>query len=171
MHTPWLGQSRDLKQSRTRKSSDPALDYVRDAQILVHATAAGRVSQVALNHQHHRLQLLIMANVQLTGGICKRLTTTTDEDELEALFNSAPTLQILSIKKVGAGPGSTLDRYRLIVSDGEGFTQSMMATQLNHYVDEGLVVKNTVIVVEKFTCNYVQQKRSDTRHFTVVQRV
>lgn len=146
-----------------------ALDYVRDAQILVHATAAGRVQQVALNHQHHRLQPSIMANVQLTGGICSRLTTTQDEDELEALFNSAPTLQILSIKKVGAGPGSTLDRYRIIVSDGEAFTQSMMATQLNHYVEDGSVVKNTVVVVEKFTCNYVQQKRSETRYFAVVR--
>ncbi len=110
-----------------------------------------------------------MANVQLTGGICSRLTTTQDEDELEALFNSAPTLQILSIKKVGAGPGSTLDRYRIIVSDGEAFTQSMMATQLNHYVEDGSVVKNTVVVVEKFTCNYVQQKRSETRYFAVVR--
>ena len=100
-----------------------------------------------------------MSNVQLTGGICGRLANTKNEEELETLFNSEPVLQILSIKKVAPTPGSTLDRYRIIVSDGEAFTQSMMATQLNHFVEEGLITKNTVIVVEKFTCNYVQQRR------------
>lgn len=98
--------------------------------------------------------------MQLTAGICERLNNATDTNELEALWSSEPTVQILSIKKVGptSGPAAT-DRYRIIVSDGEFFLQAMMATQLNRFVEEGHVGKNTVVVIEKFTCNYVQEKK------------
>ena len=101
-----------------------------------------------------------MANVQLTAGICKQLQETQDQDALEVLFNSEPTVQILSIKKVGPNQGANpMDRYRIILSDGEFFSQAMMATQLNYFVEGGQVQKNTVVVIEKFTCNYVQDKR------------
>ncbi|KAI0780628.1 replication factor-a protein [Trametes elegans] len=52
-----------------------------------------------------------------------------------------------------------MDRYRVIVSDGEHFLQSMLATQLNHLVEEEQIVKHSVAVVEKFTCNLVQDKK------------
>ena len=101
-----------------------------------------------------------MADIQLTAGICRRLNDTQDQNELEELWTSEPTVQILSIKKVGPQTGPThTDRYRIIVSDGETFLQAMMATQLNHFVEEGHVGKNTVVVIEKFTANYVQDKR------------
>lgn len=102
-----------------------------------------------------------MADVKLTAGICKRLNDAQEQAELDALWSSEPTVQILSIKKVGPQTGPTqMDRYRIIVSDGECFLQAMMATQLNHFVEEGHVGKNTVVVIEKFTANYVQDKRS-----------
>ncbi len=102
-----------------------------------------------------------MSNVQLTAGICERLNTPGDNDEeQETLWNSQPTVQILSIKKVGTTTGpNALDRYRIIVSDGEFFLQAMLATQLNKLVEEGTVGKNTVVVINKFTSNYVQEKR------------
>ncbi|KAI0345302.1 replication factor-A protein 1 [Trametopsis cervina] len=95
---------------------------------------------------------------QLTAGICERLQNMNNDEE-EALSQSLPTLQVLSIKKVGAPSATTADRYRVIVSDGEFFLQAMLATQLNKLVEDGDVGKNTIIVIDKFTCNFVQDKR------------
>ncbi|RDX56449.1 replication factor-a protein [Lentinus brumalis] len=96
---------------------------------------------------------------QLTRGICARLANSENEDS-EELFNSQPTLQLLSFKKVPpTGGGNNVDRYRVIVSDGEHFLQSMLATQLNHLVEEDAIGKGAVAVIEKFTCNIVQGKR------------
>ncbi|KAI0672914.1 replication factor-a protein [Trametes maxima] len=52
-----------------------------------------------------------------------------------------------------------MDRYRVIVSDGVNFLQSMLATQLNHLVEEEQVLKHSIAVIEKFTCNLVQGKK------------
>ncbi|KAI0723933.1 replication factor-a protein [Cerioporus squamosus] len=96
---------------------------------------------------------------QLTTGICARLANSENEDS-EELFNSQPTLQLLSFKKVPpTGGGNNVDRYRVIVSDGQHFLQSMLATQLNHLVEEDAISKGAVAVIEKFTCNIVQGKR------------
>ncbi|KAH8099587.1 replication factor-a protein [Cristinia sonorae] len=95
--------------------------------------------------------------VQLTAGVCSRLN---EPEHAEDLLSSTPIVQILSVKRVGptAGP-NPVDRYRIIVSDGEHFLQSMLATQLNHLVDEGQIIKNTICRLDKFTCNMVQDKR------------
>ncbi|KAI0093894.1 replication factor-A protein 1 [Irpex rosettiformis] len=95
---------------------------------------------------------------QLTSGICERIHNIKNDEEQEALTQTTPTLQVLSIKKVG--PSTTAaDRYRVIVSDGEHFLQAMLATQLNKFVEDDEVVKNSIIVIDKFTCNFVQDKR------------
>jgi replication factor A1 len=97
---------------------------------------------------------------QLSAGICPRLHASEPGDN--ELFGAGHTLQFLSIKQVK--PNSTtanpsIDRYRLIISDGEYFLQAMLATQLNSLVHEEKIGRNTVAVVEKLTCNYVQGKR------------
>lgn len=97
---------------------------------------------------------------QLSAGICARLNEAQPGDE--DLFTSGHTVQFLSIKKVN--PTSTtnnpaIDRYRIIISDGERFLQAMLATQLNLLVHQNEIGKNTVAVIEKFTANYVQDKR------------
>ena len=47
------------------------------------------------------------------------------------------TLQLLDIKKINAsGPGA-MDRYRLVISDGQFYMQAMLATQLNSLVESG----------------------------------
>ena len=98
---------------------------------------------------------------QLTSGICERLQVG-DRDDLE-LWDSSPTVQFLSIKKVSAGittgNSSSTDRFRIIVSDGVHFVQAMLATQLNHLVEEAVISKNTVAKLEKITCNVIQEKR------------
>ncbi|CDO73580.1 hypothetical protein BN946_scf185014.g50 [Trametes cinnabarina] len=99
-----------------------------------------------------------MADIQLTTGICARLSNSENDDD--ELYNSQPVVQFLSFKRVPpSGGASTMDRYRVIVSDGEHFLQSMLATQLNHLVEEEQVLKHSIAVIEKFTCNLVQGKK------------
>lgn len=96
----------------------------------------------------------------LTAGLCERLHNSSTEEEHEALAQTSPKLQVLSIKKVGASTGTSADRYRVIVSDGQYFLQAMLATQLNQLVENETVTKNSIVVIDKFTCNFVQDKRS-----------
>ena len=96
---------------------------------------------------------------QLTAGSCELLQNATPEDI--DVFNTQHVMQFLSIKQVGQHPtSSTPDRYRIIMSDGIHYMQAMLATQLNSMVQENTIGKNTVAVLEKLTCNYVQKKRS-----------
>jgi len=99
----------------------------------------------------------------LSEGICQRLNSGDKDDE--ALWNSKPTLQFLSIKKVpssstpGAVNNTAADRYRIIISDGLHFLQAMLATQLNHLVEDERVAKNTIAVIENMSCQLIQDKR------------
>ncbi|KAH9966521.1 replication factor-A protein 1 [Russula dissimulans] len=106
------------------------------------------------------------SDISLSEGICQRLNSGSKDDE--SLWNSKPTLQFLSIKKVVANSNtgsttnnanSTIDRYRIIVSDGLHFLQAMLATQLNFLVEDDRIGKNTVAVVENMSCQYIMDKR------------
>jgi replication factor A1 len=97
---------------------------------------------------------------QLSAGFCMRLHHASNDDE--DLFNAGHTVQFVSIKKVMANTTTNqpaMDRYRIIFSDGEYFLQAMLATQLNYLVNDGLIAKNTVAIIEKLNCNFVQEKR------------
>ena len=50
-----------------------------------------------------------------------------------------PTVQVLDIRKIS---GTGEDRYRLIISDGRFYAQSMITTQLNSLVEENKLQKN-----------------------------
>jgi len=99
--------------------------------------------------------------VQLTAGSCHRLSNASPDDD--NLFNGPHTVQFLSIKKVNSGNPSGVDRFRIIMSDGINFLQAMLATQLNGMVNDQTIGKHTVAVIEKLTCNYIQEKRYATR--------
>jgi len=45
------------------------------------------------------------------------------------------------------------------MSDGVHYMQAMLATQLNGMVQDNTIQKGTVALLEKLTCNYVQEKR------------
>ncbi|KAG0697017.1 hypothetical protein DFH29DRAFT_812337 [Suillus ampliporus] len=96
---------------------------------------------------------------QLSSGICRRLNEAPQE-EIDQLA-SGHTVQLLSIKKVAPTSNSTTatDRYRIIISDGVHFVQAMLATQLNDLVTTGEINKNTVVIIDKLACNFVQDKR------------
>ncbi|KAJ7709439.1 hypothetical protein B0H17DRAFT_998734 [Mycena rosella] len=95
--------------------------------------------------------------IQLTGGSCEALQNAAPGDA--ALFDATHTLQLLSLKLVNSNSASAVDRYRIIVSDGEFFIQAMLATQLNPLVQNEQIRKNTIVNVTKMTCNFVQDKR------------
>jgi len=105
------------------------------------------------------------SDISLSEGICQRLNSGDKDDE--SLWNSKPTLQFLSIKKVVANSAngatnnanSTIDRYRIIISDGLYFLQAMLATQLNFLVEDDRIGKNTIAVVENMSCQYIMEKR------------
>ncbi|KAF9500581.1 replication factor-a protein [Pleurotus eryngii] len=95
---------------------------------------------------------------QLTSGICARLHSPAPSDA--DTLNQPCTLQLLSVKKVSlASANQPTDRYRIIISDGVNYAQAMLATQLNNYVTEGRIAKNTVAKLTKMTSNSVQDKR------------
>ena len=98
-----------------------------------------------------------MSDVQLTAGVCKRFAESKGNDP-HGLEGSSLILQVLSIKMIPSST-TTTDRYRMILSDGEHFLQSMLATNLNHTVTDSQVVKHSVIRVDNFTFNVVQDRR------------
>ena len=117
-----------------------------------------------------------MSQQQLSAGICARLSEASPT-EIEEL-GSGYTVQLLSIKKVTNPPNSTatIDRYRIILSDGVHFVQAMLATQLNELVSNGDIVKNSIVVIDKLTCNFVHEKRFehcpfDGRSFSCLSRL
>ena len=67
----------------------------------------------------------------LTNGAVLALVNETQE---AAVFH--PTMQILDNKKIGGSANGTGgDRYRVIISDGRHFAQSMVTTQLNELIE------------------------------------
>ncbi|KAF9227715.1 replication factor-A protein 1 [Gyrodon lividus] len=100
-----------------------------------------------------------MSQQQLSAGICTTLNEASPK-EIDEL-SSGYTVQLLSIKKVSATTVTAppTDRFRIILSDGIHFVQAMLATQLNELVSNGEIIKNTIVVIDKLTCNFVQDKR------------
>ncbi|KAH7923565.1 replication factor-a protein [Leucogyrophana mollusca] len=97
---------------------------------------------------------------QLSSGICLRLSEASPSD-IENI-GTGHTVQLLSIKKVTPTTNTAapaVDRYRIIISDGVHFVQAMLATQLNDLVANNEIGKNTVVIIDKLTCNFVQDKR------------
>jgi replication factor A1 len=52
-----------------------------------------------------------------------------------------------------------IDRYRVIFSDGDYYIQAMLATQLNEFIVNQSVTKNSIIRLSKLSVNQSQGKR------------
>ncbi|KAG8907990.1 Replication factor A protein 1 [Tulasnella sp. 403] len=99
-----------------------------------------------------------MDQVQLTAGAVKRYMDASNAGDEASLAGFYPVVQLLNIKRVVAkndGP----PRNRLIVSDGVHFAQAMLATQKNFLVDEGLIVRNSVVTLKSCHTNILGGKR------------
>ena len=98
----------------------------------------------------------------LTGGLVS-LVYHNELPATDPVFASQPILQFLIVKKLNShATNSSLDRYRVIASDGEHFMQAMLATQLNYMAQNESIGKFTVARLDKFTCNNLQNHRYDS---------
>lgn len=73
-----------------------------------------------------------------------------------------PILQILGIKQIQSkgSDGKGNDRYRLVLSDGiHVLTSAMLATQLNEMVTSEQLEVKSVIQLNKYICNVIQETR------------
>ena len=95
---------------------------------------------------------------KLTKGICSRLSESIPADNDE-VYTSRPIVQLLSIKKVNTGNAAQTDRHRVIISDGAHFIQAMLATQLNPLIENDTIGRYSVIQLERFIVNFVQNRR------------
>ena len=74
-----------------------------------------------------------------------------------------PLLQVIDIRPIKSGTGTSQQRYRLILSDGEAYQQAMLATQKNDLITDGKLKQNAIVRLSKFICNEVQN-----RHIVIV---
>lgn len=51
------------------------------------------------------------------------------------------------------------ERYRIVLSDIDNYVQCMLATQANHVVHDGKLVKNCILRVKSFQSNSVKGKK------------
>ncbi|KAF2436074.1 single-stranded DNA-binding replication protein A [Tothia fuscella] len=71
-----------------------------------------------------------------------------------------PVLQCVQIKPMAnkAG-GDSQDRYRIIFNDTENFIQSMLATQSNYLITDGLLKKGSIVKLKAYNPNVVKDKK------------
>jgi replication factor A1 len=70
-----------------------------------------------------------------------------------------PVLQILAVKKINATTPNSGERWRIVLSDGVYFIQSMLATQLNPLVNNNEILKGGLIKLGQYTMNKMKDKR------------
>jgi replication factor A1 len=73
--------------------------------------------------------------------------------------NFQPDIQILSLKNVGPGKSNEgQDRWRVVLSDGVHFVQGMLATQLSAMVESGELQQFSMIRIQDFMNNKIQDR-------------
>lgn len=90
-----------------------------------------------------------MSEFHLTEGFCAKANIVDSSGDIK---EPPPTIQILSIKKIGGGPGGNVatDRHRVIISDGIHFMQAMLSTAANESVDDGTFRRYGVMKLTKW---------------------
>jgi replication factor A1 len=85
----------------------------------------------------------------LTPGAIQRISNSTEKQ-----VDFMPRLQVISVKLMHPSANQN-DRYRLVLSDGEYYHQSMLATAQNELVTSGQLVENCVLCLEDFVLNEI----------------
>ena len=70
-----------------------------------------------------------------------------------------PVLQVLAVKKINSTTPNSAERWRVVLSDGAFFIQSMLATQLNPMVANNEIVKGGLIKLGQYTMNKMKDKK------------
>lgn len=97
----------------------------------------------------------------LTDGRCPSRLIFGDPEVSLAKF-PVPVLQCLQIKPLAAqaqGGTAQAERYRVVLSDMNNYVQCMLATQANHVVHEGKLVRNCIVRVKQYQANAVKGKK------------
>uniref|UniRef100_A0A7S2MWW4 Replication protein A subunit n=1 Tax=Helicotheca tamesis TaxID=374047 RepID=A0A7S2MWW4_9STRA len=93
--------------------------------------------------------------MSLTHGAVRTLAQTDGHNSLPTFM---PTVQIIHVKKVETPGGAGSERFRAIISDGQHYVQGMLATQLNHLVHDKQIMENSIVKVDEFMNNTVQNR-------------
>lgn len=65
-----------------------------------------------------------------------------------------PVFQLINAKKIGSAANANVDRYRLILSDGDHmYSHIMLAAQLNPMIADGSLDNMAIIEVMNYMCN------------------
>ncbi|KAG5921079.1 hypothetical protein E4U61_007153 [Claviceps capensis] len=79
-----------------------------------------------------------------------------DPDKAAKLF-PVPVMQCLQVKPMGASATGG-ERFRLVMSDGDHYVQVMLATQANHVIHDGKLVRGSFARVKQYTPNNLKGK-------------
>ncbi|KAI0134186.1 replication factor-a protein 1 [Xylariales sp. AK1849] len=87
---------------------------------------------------------------------------------LDAIFNDptnvdkrfpVPVLQCLQIKPLAGQPAAGgAERYRVVLSDLRNYVQCMLATQANHVIHDGNLVRGCIVRIKSYQANSVKGK-------------
>ncbi|KAI1466008.1 replication factor-a protein [Daldinia caldariorum] len=82
-----------------------------------------------------------------------------DPDHVGQLF-PVPVLQCLQIKPLAPQQGAAgqPERYRVVLSDIRNYVQCMLATQANHVIHDGSLVRGALVRVKSYQANSVKGK-------------
>lgn len=92
----------------------------------------------------------------LTPNAIRQMVSAQDGSHQNPSFS--PIVQVLRVIPVMAPNTSTASRYRVILSDGVHHCQGMLSTQNNHLVESGHIVDCTLLQINDFLKNLVQNK-------------
>ncbi|KAL8699522.1 MAG: hypothetical protein Q9224_001374 [Gallowayella concinna] len=86
-----------------------------------------------------------------------------DQGSLSAIFEGTnnvtqPVLQCVQVKPIAGQQGGP-ERFRVVFSDISNFVQSMLASQVNHFVHDGMLRKGVFIRLKQFQTNVVKNKK------------
>jgi Replication factor-A protein 1, N-terminal domain len=103
------------------------------------------------------LRRVSMANL-LVPGIIRTLH---EGDVSPIPGHETPILQVLAVKKLAATNAAVTntERWRIVLSDGEHFIQSMLATQLNHMIANNEIQKGVLVKLTQYTTNKMKEKK------------
>ncbi|MQM01942.1 hypothetical protein Taro_034700 [Colocasia esculenta] len=92
-----------------------------------------------------------MEGVSLTAGAIADITNGGAE-------GMKPVLQVADLKLVQTVQNTT-ERFRMVLSDGVHAQQAMLATQMNPMVKSGQLQKGSVVQLNEFICNLIQNRK------------
>lgn len=72
-----------------------------------------------------------------------------------------PVLQCLQLKELDSkgGDSNTAQRFRIVLSDVRNYVQCMLATQANHVVHDGKLVRGSIVRMKQYQAQVVKGKK------------